>query len=74
MTTYKVTEAHSGTSNTEIAKAKRHYNKMKKSGQVWDKDYGEPVNIQFDDTNYKITARYFNIVGQEICPPCGINH
>lgn len=69
-----ISEAHSGTSQSEINKAKRFFNDQQNKKATWGETYSEPVQIKFDDTNYKITARYFNVVGQEICQPCGINH
>lgn len=67
MTNYKITEAHSGNSEKEIQKAKRHFRKMKKKGII----YGEitdTINIQFRDVNYSVCADFVNEFGQEVCP------
>lgn len=71
---FKIVPAHSGTESTEIAKAKRHFAKENNLGNIWASALGEPIEIAFDDTNNHITARFNNCMGQEICPPCGINY
>lgn len=57
MTTYSISPAHSGTSDTEIAKAKRLYNLKIKSGEFLRSQTGS-VLITFTDVNNKIKARY----------------
>lgn len=71
-TTYKITEAHSGTDSKEIAKAKKHFRKMIKSGDVWGQ-ITPVINIQFSDINYSINAKFVNQAGQEVCQPAQIN-
>ena len=56
-TTYKVIEAHSGTNEKEIAKAKREFLKRSKTGEFGDAR-GETIEIHFYDVNYCITAEY----------------
>lgn len=63
---YIIIPAHSGTTIGEIEKAKRVFRKMRKEGKV--SQESADVQIEFSDTNYKITAIFTNPVGQEICP------
>jgi len=56
-TTYKVIEAHSGSNEKEIKKAKREFLKGVKSGDI--KDFrGEEIELHFSDVNYCITVEY----------------
>ena len=54
-TKYSIQEAHSGTSDKEIAKAKRIYRKKVKTGEIPD---FENVTLCFSDVNYVISVTY----------------
>ena len=69
---YVIISAHSGTNDSEIAKAKRHYRNEQKKGALYGSAHGEPVQIAFTDTNNRITARFTNFGGTEICKSFGI--
>lgn len=53
---YVIQPAHSGTSEKEIARAKREYLKGVKSGRMINTDR---VLIRFSDVNYEVTARFY---------------
>jgi hypothetical protein len=60
MTTYTINPAHSGTTEQEVAKAKRIYNAKTKTGEFRKSPSGK-VALQFSDVNNKIKVAY-------ICP------
>jgi len=60
---YEVTEAHSGTSAKEIAKAKRLFLENVKSGLFV--PYMDKIGIVFSDVNYVITATFYDILDSD---------
>lgn len=56
---YTIHKAHSGTTEKEIAKAKRIFRQMKKEGSLYGQTATSPkIDIYFMDINYKIMAEF----------------
>lgn len=72
MTTYKIIEAHSGTNNQEIEKAKRHFRKMRREKRIYSTITDHIITIRFNDNNYVISAEFHNEFYQEVCDRCVI--
>lgn len=71
---YIIHSAHSGTSVSEINKAKRFYRAEANKSKTYRtyRDYPNTIVIEFKDVNNSITAYYYDEIGEGICNPCRI--
>lgn len=69
---FKICEAHSGTSKSEITKAKKLFLKYWESGQIYGR-VTDRVSMEFSDINSEIKVTFMNEFGEKILEPIIFN-